>query len=126
MESRDARSWMGGIWDDPVARIVVVVLLVSRIPIWFMSSGSDGMWVAIDAVLIAAALVIFAWRGHVGELDALLLAGIGIAVGGLLLEAGWWAVTSDDPPLLVTLLFWIGIALMVMAYLVTARRASRP
>jgi hypothetical protein len=116
------KAWLREIWADPVARIALLVALVSVVPAWFLWPGDPTME-AIDAIVIAAFLTTLWIRDLFGEKSSLLAAGLVIACAGLLIEAAYYLGT-DDRPTVVAWIFPFGLLVLLGAALME-RRSGR-
>src|SRR5687768_8862035 len=105
------KAWLQQVWADPVARVALVLAVITTIPAWFIWSGNPLME-AVDAVVIAIFLLTLVLRRLLGSARSLAGIAVVVAVVGLLLEAAFY-LTTDDRPLVVALIFPAGLLLLL-------------
>jgi hypothetical protein len=107
------KAWLQQVWADPIARVTLVLVVITTIPAWFIWSG-DPLMEAVDAVVIGIFLLTLWLRQLLGSAGFLAGVAVVVAVVGLLVEAALYLAT-DDRPLVVATIFPAGLLLLLLA-----------
>jgi hypothetical protein len=106
------KAWLQQVWADRVARVALVLAVITTIPAWFIWSG-EPLMEAVDAVVIAIFLATLWLRRLLGPASSLAAVAVAVAVVGLLSEAAFYLI-DDDRPLVVALIFPAGLFLLLL------------